>query len=279
MFQIDSEIVRSVYINQPNYKIEYNNSCKENICAIYFSSNDIYYPNNEDIFQKRIVEKNVFEWYNTRINARKHIFIRDIFKQWYLEGINAKLDSPEKIFEWLKGETKGYEVVTVGSSAGGYSAVLYGSLLKAQKVIAFNAQFSLKAIADESGEKCNPLVYKYKNNDRSKYFELKDKLSDSVNYFYFLSVGCEEDMLQATKLFTPPIPPKSFNCLRFKTAHHGIPFLKVALVKVLNMGEKDLKGFTKKKNYPIWFTIRMVGVRKTITGFVLQAYRAYRKRR
>ena len=97
MFQIDSEIVRSVYINQPNYKIEYNNSCKANICAIYFSSNDIYYPNNEDIFQKRIVEKNVFEWYNTRINARKHIFIRDIFKQWYLEGINAKLDSPECI--------------------------------------------------------------------------------------------------------------------------------------------------------------------------------------
>lgn len=44
------------------------------------------------------------------------------------------------------------------------------------------------------------------------------------------------------------------------------------------MGEKDLKGFTKKKNYPIWFTIRMVGVRKTITGFVLQAYRAYRKK-
>ena len=204
MFQIDSEIVRSVYINQPNYKIEYNNSCKANICAIYFSSNDIYYPNNEDIFQKRIVEKNFFEWYNTRINARKHIFIRDIFKQWYLEGINAKLDSPEKIFEWLKGETKGYEVVTVGSSAGGYSAVLYGSLLKAQKVIAFNAQFSLKAIADESGEKSNPLVYKYKNNDRSKYFELKDKLSDAVNYFYFLSVGCEEDMLQAIKLFTPP---------------------------------------------------------------------------
>lgn len=279
MFQIDSEIVRSVYINQPNYKIEYNNSCKANICAIYFSSNDIYYPNNEDIFLKRIVEKNFFEWYNTRINARKHIFIRDIFKQWYLEGINAELDSPEKIFEWLKGEAEGYEVVTVGSSAGGYSAVLYGSLLKAQKVIAFNAQFSLKAIADESGEKCNPLVYKYKNNDRSKYFELKDKLSDSVNYFYFLSVGCEKDMLQATKLFTPPIPPKSFNCLRFKTAHHGIPFLKVALVKVLNMGEKDLKGFTKKKNYPIWFTIRMVGVRKTITGFVLQAYRAYRKRR
>lgn len=279
MFQIDSEIVRSVYINQPNYKIEYNNSCKANICAIYFSSNDIYYPNNEDIFQKRIVEKNFFEWYNTRINARKHIFLRDIFKQWYLEGINAELDSPEKIFEWLKRETEGYEVVTVGSSAGGYSAVLYGSLLKAQKVIAFNAQFSLKAIADESGEKCNPLVYKYKNTDRSKYFELKDKISDSVNYFYFLSVGCEKDMLQATKLFTPPIPPKSFNCLRFKTAHHGIPFLKVALVKVLNMEEKDLKDFTKKKNHPIWFTIRMVGLRKTITGFVLQAYKAYRKRK
>ena len=88
MFQIDSKIVRSVYATEPNYIIDYDESSEENVCAIYFSSNDIYFPNTEEIFRKRIVEKNFFEWY-------------------------------------------------------------------------------------------------------------------SVNYFYFLSVGCEKDMLQATKLFTP----------------------------------------------------------------------------
>lgn len=107
MFQINSEIVRDVYNKQPNYKIEYDETCKENVCAIYFSSNDIYYPNTREIFRKRIVEKNFFEWYHTRVKARKHIFLRDIFKQWYLDGVNAEIDSPKKLYEWLKRETGG----------------------------------------------------------------------------------------------------------------------------------------------------------------------------
>lgn len=82
MFQIDSGIVRDVYNKQPNYKIEYDESCLENVCAIYLSSNDIYFPNTEEIFRKRIVEKFFFEWYHTRFKARKHIFLRDIFKLW-----------------------------------------------------------------------------------------------------------------------------------------------------------------------------------------------------
>lgn len=57
MFQIDSGIVRDVYNKQPNYKIEYDESCLENVCAIYLSSNDIYFPNTEEIFRKPIVEK------------------------------------------------------------------------------------------------------------------------------------------------------------------------------------------------------------------------------
>lgn len=279
MFQIDSEIVRSVYATEPNYIIDYDESSEENVCAIYFSSNDIYFPNTEEIFRKRIVEKNFFEWYHTRVKARKHIFIRDIFKQWYLEGINAELDSPEKIFEWLKGETEGYEVVTVGSSAGGYAAVLYGSLLNAKRVIAFNAQFELWHMFNSSSANSNPLVVKYKNTERSLYYDLKGMLQDSVNYYYFLSTSCYEDSEQYRKLFTPPIPPQSLNCLRFRTAHHGIPFLKVALTRVLNLKDDQLRRIASKRHHPVWFTIRMVGVRKTIAGFVKQAYKAYLKRR
>lgn len=74
MFQIDSGIVRDVYNKQPNYEIEYDESCLENVCAIYLSSNDIYFPNTEEIFRKRIVEKFFFEWFHTRFKARKHIF-------------------------------------------------------------------------------------------------------------------------------------------------------------------------------------------------------------
>lgn len=111
MFQIDSKIVRSVYATEPNYIIYYDESSEENVCAIYFSSNDIYFPNTEEIFRKRIVEKNFFEWYHTRVKARKHIFVRDVFKQWYIEGINTIINSPEKMEEWLKTETLGYQVI------------------------------------------------------------------------------------------------------------------------------------------------------------------------
>ena len=40
MFQIDSKIVRSVYATEPNYIIDYDESSEENVCTIYFSSND-----------------------------------------------------------------------------------------------------------------------------------------------------------------------------------------------------------------------------------------------
>lgn len=79
VFQTDSKIVQDVYRNQPNYLIEYNTQCtNKDYCAVYFCSNDIYYPNTEEIFKKRIIEKNFFEWYGSRIKkAYKHIFIRD----------------------------------------------------------------------------------------------------------------------------------------------------------------------------------------------------------
>ena len=73
VFQTDSDIVRNVYDSQHNYLIEYNEQCKDKTyCAVYFCSNDLYYPNVEDIFRKRIVEKNFFEWYNLRIG--KYVF-------------------------------------------------------------------------------------------------------------------------------------------------------------------------------------------------------------
>ena len=279
MFKTDSDAVRQVYSSLPNYKIDYDDGCTENVCAVYFSSNDIYYPNTEEIFRKRIVEKDFFEWYHTRVRARKHIFVRDVFKQWYLEGINAAIDSPEKMAAWMEKETEGYEVVTVGSSAGGYAAVLYGSLLHAKRVIAFNAQFSLQGLAAAASADSNPFIFKYRNTERARFFDLKDKLVPGVEYFYFLSTGCDIDMAQYRRLITPPIPGISLSFLKFSTSHHGIPFLKVALGRVLNMDECQLSRLASSTHHPLWFTLRMVGWRKTVVGFVKQAYRAYRKRR
>ena len=145
VFQTDSDIVRNVYDTQHNYLIEYNEQCKDKTyCAVYFCSNDLYYPNVEDIFRKRIVEKNFFEWYNLRIEkAYKHIFVRDVFKQWYLSGINQSIDSPERLIEFLKNETDGYRTIMSGSSAGGYAAILYGSILKVERVFQSSSRIDI----------------------------------------------------------------------------------------------------------------------------------------
>lgn len=277
-FQADSDMVWKAYQENPNYRIEYNDDCAcRGWCAIYFCSNDIYFPNNETIFRKRIIEKDFYEWYGSRIDkAYKHIFVRDIFKQWYLTGINAKIDSPEKLLEFLRKETEGMRVITVGSSAGGYAAILYGVQLNTERIMAFNAQFELESSLMQTNERIYPLVFRLQETDRRRYYDLKKVVDlDNPIIYYFHSSLSPWDMREKKHISDC----KKMNIVRFRTAHHGIPFLKVALKKVLNLENNELDRYTEILNNPVWFTIRMVGFMKTMTGFVNQAYKAYKKRR
>jgi hypothetical protein len=79
-------------------------------------------------------------------NAGKLIFVRDIFKSWYVCGISDRYSSIDDMIDFLKEETKGYKVITVGNSAGGYMAVLAGVLLGAERVFNFSGQYSLRII-------------------------------------------------------------------------------------------------------------------------------------
>lgn len=276
VFQVDSDIVQQVYTKEDNFLIEYDNKGDKNWCAIYFCSNDIYYPNTEEIFRKRIVEKNFFEWYHSRINkAYKHIFVRDIFKQWYLTGINAKIDTPEKLTEFLQKETKGYNIVTVGSSAGGYAAILNGSLLNAKYALAFNPQFEIKSLLDKSSEMINPLVFR-KQKLKSRYYDIRPYINEDIDIFYFYSNASKWDIEQ--NCFIKGCKSNIYE-LSFNTSHHGIPFLKIALPNVLNTEVEELKFWSTTRHSPLLFTIKRVGFYKTICGFFKQVYQKYRKRR
>ena len=276
VFQTDSDIVNKVYQEQDNYLIEYDKKGDNEWCAIYFCSNDIYYPNTKEIFQKRIIDKNFFEWYQSRINkAYKHIFIRDIFKQWYLAGINININSPKKLIDFLIKETHGYKVITIGSSAGGYAAILYGSFINTQYVLAFNPQYELKSLLERSSEAINPLLFRIKD-ERIQYFDITTYINRQTNIFYFYSNASKWDREQNKHLIknTPNLYKITFN-----TKHHGIPFLKVALPKVLNLNIEKLKSLSKNTHNPIWFTIQMVGIRKTLSGLYKQIKQSYLNRK
>jgi len=268
VFQTDSIEVTDCFLTNDNYIIEYNEEKLDdsNYCVIYFSSNDIYYPNNIETFHKNIVEKNKFEWYNIRIKkATKHIFIRDIQKQWYLKGINRNLNSIEKVFEFLENETQGYQIICIGSSAGGFAAVLFGQLLLAQFIYTFNGQFMLHDLLDTTNEEVNPVIFREKNNiEVSKYYSLREYITKPESIYYFLSKKSSWDELQYLH-----IADKNVHTLTFNTNHHGIPFLKVALPGLLELNEIKLKKYSGKKLNPLVFTIQMAGVCKTIV-FVLK---------
>jgi hypothetical protein len=274
VFQTDSEIVNRVYQEQDNYLIEFNEEGNKEWCAVYFCSNDIYYPNTEEIFRKRIIEKNFFEWYHSRIKkAFKHIFIRDIFKQWYLAGINKDINSPEKLTDFLQKETKGYKVITVGSSAGGYAAILYGSFINTQYTLAFNPQFELNSLLIKSKEKINPLLFRIRD-ERINYFDITKFIKKEIKFFYFYSNRSPWDTQQYKFIKdTKKVIPIAFN-----SKHHGIPFLKIALPVVLNLDINILKSLSRKQHNPIFFTIKMVGFIKTCIGLYKQVLAIYKKK-
>lgn len=276
VFQTDSELVKQVYEENNNYLIEYIESGDRSVCTIYFSSNDIYYPNTEEIFTKRIVRKNFFEWYHTRIDrAYKHIFIRDVFKQWYLTGINHKINSPEKLVEFLRNETKEFgTITTIGSSAGGYAAILYGSLINAKTAIAFNPQFEIASLLKRSSEQIDPLVFRLKDI-RKQYYDIVPLINNCTEMFYFFSSESQWDKEQSEHINLIP----NLHKIRFKSKHHGIPFLKAALPKILNADTEYLRTLGKESHSPIFFTIKLIGVRKTIIGLISQLYQVYKKRR
>lgn len=281
VFQIDNPIVKEAYNNLNNYLIINNaNQHQKNdrLCVIYFSGHSIYYPNNIECFTKEILLKDRYEWFGIRIkNAAKYIYLRDIHKQWYLTGINSKLSSPEKLYDFLKKETEGYRVLCIGSSAGGYAALLYGSLLKAEIIYAFSPQIELESSLILTNETIDPLVFRLKNTELRRYFDITQdiELSNS-KIIVCLPTKSEWDIREFNYLKNTNILNKSnFHLIKFNTNKHGVPFPKVAL-------ESFFTSCFHKFNYndniiynPLKFSIQLVGLRKTLNGSIKQIKKYY----
>ncbi len=272
VFQTDSDIARAAYQSADGYLIEYDESNNKEHCAIYFSSNEIYYPNDEGTFRRSILEQNKFEWFGTRVPyAHKHIFLRDIQKQWYLTGINSGIDTPDKLLAFLKAETEGYKVTTLGSSAGGFAAVLFGSLLRARLMLSFNGQFQVHSLLNTSSESINPILFRYKRaNKLFEYFDTKSFITEGDNIFYFYSNGSGWDCEQREH-----IRDKGVNIIEFATSHHGIPFPKCSLPAILKMPKEEMMDLPGHIFSPFIFSIKMVGLVRTIKGVFEQLKKKY----
>lgn len=85
-----------------------------------------------------------FDFFNS-LNNYEHnkFFFRDVSNKWYLYGVNEISSTHLGFVKYLQNfinKNKITNIITIGSSAGGFAAILYGMILKANKVIAFSPQ-------------------------------------------------------------------------------------------------------------------------------------------
>ena len=170
------------------------------------------------------------------------------------------------MLKFLKKEDVKYRIVTVGSSAGGYAAILYGSLLGAEKIFAFNPQFEINSLLSSSSEKINPILFRNKDNiELRKYYDIVPFISKSP-IFYFMSEKSEWDSEQLNHLGNNP----TVKIIRFKSSHHGLPFPRVALRFVMITPNDRLSALNRKRYNPIIFSIKFAGIWRTVLGTLLQ---------
>lgn len=155
----------------------------------------------------------------------------------------------------------------VGSSAGATAAVLFGAMLNADLIYNFNGQWEINS----SIKKFNIKKLIEVKKEYGVYYDLLNVVHNANNIFYFVSEKSKWDLEQFIHSRNLKI-----NRLFFKTSHHGIPFLKVALVKVLNMDNSELKKISSIHYNPILFTIHCVGFVKTLQGLYGQFKKCFK---
>lgn len=274
IFQISNNKVLDCYKNEDNYLIELNQNSNNNNCIIYFSSNGLYYPNTEKAFTRIIIKNNRFEWKNRNKvkDAKKNIFVRDVFKQFYLNGINNKINSIEKLLDFLKYETEGMKITTIGGSGGGYAAVLFGILLNANRIFNFSGQFSLLPILKERAEhyELYPLLFQYQHDRRiNKYYDLIELIRNSkMPIFYFLPGNCNFDLVQKE------LVQEFRNIYIYRTLSktHGTTIHDFNKLDILEMSSnsiiKELAIFRDKKVSRLKFSLKVSGLKKTLRYYL-----------
>lgn len=178
------ELLKEWY-KKDNYKvIDLKND--SNLCYVFLSSNGLF-AGDETHNTKQLTE-NKYDWENISKSkkiqkaAKRLIFVRDIQTHSYVEGINERINDIDKIINLLTELTKGYKVYLIGNSGGGYLALILGSVLQnVERIYSFGGIFSLYEWTGSHNTlsfETNELFVKYKNEDRAKYYDIRNLLNN-----------------------------------------------------------------------------------------------------
>lgn len=89
------------------------------------------------------------------------LFLVDAHMRCYHQGIQGETTNVPETVEYIREKIKPYKkAIFLGVSAGGYAAILFGSLLQVHTVLAFIPQTSLKAsVFDDTYRHLDPYIH------------------------------------------------------------------------------------------------------------------------
>lgn len=264
----ENQLIYGSWCNNDNFYYKKFNS-NSHKCLIFFAGNSLYFPDEEEEFKKKIIQENRYEGENISESSRmkayfgKIIWVRDIYKSWYVTGINRTYDSVEKVCELLKSLTEGYDVYTVGGSAGGYMATICGIKLHAKAVYNLAGQYNLFL----GGNIQRELLHVYKaDKNRNRYYDIADLTFGDVPILYFYSGKCAEDIEQAEYVYEKNQKNIFYFCMKEKA--HGKAVKGRNLIYILTMDHKKLIPYSKygKQIGKTMFFMKTAGVLPCIRG-------------
>ena len=237
----DNNIFESA-LKSDNYRVV-NTGYESNIVIVFFSSHGLYYPNNIDEFKRQVLENNRYEWENISKdihNASKFIFVRDIKKIFFLEGINSQYDSQDKLTILLQRLIGHKDSVFVGNSAGAYAAMFFGIKLNAVSIFAFSPIFDINVYYNYHQFK----YYDYfKENQDGKYtLDIVDLIKSYKNgdVFCFYPLSSAEDEAQMKLL-------NNSDAVIFPilSRYHGVELSALSKIYILNSNNENLSQLVR----------------------------------
>ncbi|MCM1538621.1 MAG: hypothetical protein NC254_09495, partial [bacterium] len=241
-----NKMIYDSYCDQAHYCYRDFNSMS-NRCLIFFVGNSLYFPNEAEVFERMIIHENHFEGMN--ISESPHvkkyfgriIWVRDIFKSWYVAGISRECDCIDKVCEQLKLVTTNYEVYTVGGSAGGYMAMICGIKLHAKTIYNLSGQYNL--FLDGCTSRGLLQLYQMEEN-RSRYYDIANMTICDIPILYFYPGECEKDVKQAAYIHARNNKNIYYFCIKSKV--HGRTIKGRNLIYILT------RPYTKIIKYAKW---------------------------
>ncbi|TSA55956.1 MAG: hypothetical protein D4R39_05065 [Methylophilaceae bacterium] len=233
--------VQKAYAQHANYVVINNPDYTINECIILFSSNALYFPNDEATASRVLLEENRFEFQQHAPKSfRKIILVRDVFKTWYLKGINASTNNREEVVALLKSLTGNLPITCAGVSAGGYAAMYFGVQLQAKLILSLAGQVSLEPILGNIEDvRKNPSIKPYFDSHPQLASDLTIEMMDFLTkstfepiFVHIYPYKSKEDIEQASLLGSLRSCDRFYE-IKVNQKFHGIPIFPALFEKFI----------------------------------------------